>query len=280
MKNSEQQQILATAQRQLDQQIAQCIEGASLTRDCNSFFMGALHLKMMEPAAALRIAHAWREITKTFMFTSIAGLGLMAREAAAQEHPPEALLTTMQTIFGVIGDDFANLMPAFQKVAPTGPAGMHYAWWESDIVSPLMAVTGTTKNPPLGAGSRRLTEQMRRLADEPLGAAIQLRVVEAIALDLTVAFKRVMTKVTVDGKRLFARRAQLAWMNSHIEAEVAHHKAVSNDDTGTSAIADTEAKRARMLQLTREYVANWSLVLEEFAAHLPRQSAGVSAKAA
>jgi hypothetical protein len=278
--NTLERQQATNAQTRLDQQIAQCIHDASLTRERNPFFVGARHVQEVEPAAALRIAHAWREITKAFMFTSIAGMGLMAREADAQEHPPEALLTTMQTIFGVIGDDFANLMPAFQKVAPAGPAGMHCAWWESDFVVPLMAVTDSAQHPPLGAAPRQLIEQMRRLADEPLGAAIQLRVVEAIALDITVAYKRVMTKVTVAGKRLFTRRSQLAWMNSHIEAEVAHHQAVSDDDTGTSAIADTEAKRVRMLQLTREYVANWSLVLEEFAASLPRQAAPAAAIAA
>ena len=132
----------------------------------------------------------------------------------------------MQTVFQVIGDDLSNLMPAFQKVAPAGPAGMHYAWWESAIV-------------------------------------------EAIALDITVAFKRIFSKVQVQGERLFSKPAQFAWMDSHIEAEVEHHKAVSHDDTGTTAIADTAAQQARMFNLTQTYAHHWNVALNEFADNLP-----------
>jgi hypothetical protein len=212
-------------------------------------------------------------MTKAFMFTSIAGLGLMARQADSQAYPPGELLTTIQTVFGVIGDDLSNQMTAFKKVAPAGPAGMHYAWWESDIVEPLRAATGCHGPLQLGASVRLLISQMRGLADDPLGAAIQLRVVEAIALDITVAFKRIMTKVQVDGRRLFTRPEQLAWMNSHIEAEVAHHKAVSDDDSGTCAIADTRAKTRHMLARTRDYIACWTLALGELARLLPVRTA-------
>ncbi|MFN3334697.1 MAG: DUF6202 family protein, partial [Caldilinea sp.] len=44
----------------------------------------------------------------------------------------------------------------------------------------------------------------------------------------------------VDGNRIFTRPEQFLWMDSHIHAEVEHHKAVSDDDTGTAANADTE----------------------------------------
>lgn len=58
-----------------DEQIAGCIESAQLTRDTNRFFMEAKSVESMEPLPALGIAHGWREITKAFMFTSLAGLG-------------------------------------------------------------------------------------------------------------------------------------------------------------------------------------------------------------
>ncbi|WP_374569139.1 DUF6202 family protein [Ideonella sp.] len=270
-----------TEQVLLDHQIADLIEGARLTRETNDFFTGAKKVRDIAPLPALRIAHGWREMTKCFMFTSIAGLGQLAKEADSQEYPREDLLSTMQTIFGVIGDDLSNLMVAFSKVAPGGPAGMHYAWWETDFVTPLRKLAGApyANGPlPLGPGATRLIENMRRLADHPLGAAIQLRVVEAIALDITVAFKRVMTRVTHQGRRVFTEPAHFTWMDSHIEAEVAHHKAVSDDDTGTCGIADTLQKREQMLSLTREYVDSWRVALTEFASHLPNQEEATDAE--
>jgi hypothetical protein len=265
----------------LDQQIADVIESARLTRDTNPFFTGAKKVRAIAPLPALRIAHGWREITKCFMFTSIAGLGELAKEADSHEYPREDLLSTMQTIFGVIGDDLSNLMEDFSKVAPSGPAGMHYAWWETDIVAPLRKLAGDefpTGAPTLDPGPIRLIRNMRRLADHSLGAAIQLRVVEAIALDIAVAFKRVMRRVVHQGQRVFAGPAHFKWMDSHISAEVAHHKAVSDNDTGTCIIADTVRKRELMLSLTREYVKNWQLALADFAGHLPIQEAATDAE--
>jgi hypothetical protein len=67
----------------LDQQIADLIEGARLTRQTNDFFSGSKKVRAIAPLPALRIAHGWREMTKCFMFTSIAGLGpILFRYAA------------------------------------------------------------------------------------------------------------------------------------------------------------------------------------------------------
>lgn len=263
--------VAVSAQVLLDQQIAGLIEDARLTRESNSFFNAAKTVRAISVLPALRIAHGWREMTKCFMFTSIAGLGQLAKEADSEEHPRNELLCTMQTIFAVIGDDLSNQMLAFSKVAPRGPAGMHYAWWETDFVTPLRKLVGVEVGSgalELGPGPRGLIENMRRLADNPLGAPIQLRVVEAIALDITVAFKRVMTRALHQGQRVFTERAQFAWMDSHIEAEVAHQKAVSHDHTGTCGIAETAQKREQMLSLTREYVKSWQIALAEFASFL------------
>lgn len=254
-----------------DEQIAGCIESARLTRDTNRFFMEAKSVESIEPLPALGVAHGWREITKAFMFTSLAGLGVMAAEADEQTNPNHNQLKAIQTIFQVIGDDLSNLMPVFREVAPKGPEGMHYAWWESTIVNPLKDAVGAPANDTthlLGPCARALIADMRGLIHEPLGAAVQLRVVEAIALDITVAFKRVFSKVEIDGQRLFTRPEQFQWMDSHIHAEVEHHKAVSDDDTGTTTVADTEEKQTHMLRLTQQYAARWNAALGEFADHL------------
>lgn len=253
-------------------QIAACIEAAQLSRETNRFFTQAKTVKSIDPLPALRIAHGWRELTKAFMFTSIAGLGVMASDADSQATPNANLLKAIQTVFQVIGDDLSNVMPVFREVAPPGPDGMHYAWWESSIVNPLKAVVGEPANDTtgmLGPAGQTLIENMRRLAHDPLGAAVQLRVVEAIALDITVAFKRVFSKVEVGDKRIFSRPEQFLWMDSHIHAEVEHHKAVSDDDTGTTAIADTDERQHEMLRLTQPYAENWNAALGEFADCLP-----------
>lgn len=257
-----------TSQGKFDVEIADCIARAGLLREDNAFFVAAKKVQEIDALSALRIAHGWREMTKAFMFTSVAGLGAMAQQADLEEYPSVDMLEAMQTIFTVIGDDFSNIMPVFQKVAPAGAGGMHYAWWETDIIDPLKKRLGAPLNDTsamLLPGAKNLIANMRALVAEPLGAAVQLRVVEAIALDITVAFKRVFTKAVAHGERVFTKAPQFAWMDSHIEAEVAHHKAVSDHDTGTTGIADTDAKRADMLRLTEQYARNWNAALAEFA---------------
>lgn len=266
------------AQVRFDAQIASCIESAQLTRETNRFFVLAKSVQSIEARPALRIAHSWREMTKAFMFTSLAGLGGMAAEADAQTEPNRNLLKAIQTIFQVIGDDLSNMMPVFKEVAPQGPDGMHYAWWETTIVHPLRNAVGAPANDTtsmLGIEAQHLISNMRALIHEPMGAAVQLRVVEAIALDITVAFKRVFSKAVADGKRIFSGPEQFQWMDSHIHAEVEHHKAVSDDDTGTTAIADTAEKQRHMLRLTEQYAGRWNLALNEFADCLPTTPASV-----
>lgn len=261
-----------------DRQIEQCILDAQLTPETNPFFRQSLRIQAMDVEPALRIARSWREMTKTFMFTSIAGLGQLARQADSVAYPSSELLTTMQTVFQVIGDDLANAMPVFKAVAPVGCEGMHYAWWERDVVLPLKQhlQAGVADSTALTAGVQALVDNMRRLSDHPLGAAVQLRVVEAIALDITLAFKRVLATVVVDGTRVFRHSSQFAWMDAHIEAEVSHHEAVKDGDTGTCGIADTGEKRREMLLLTREYCQSWRRALHEFASWLPESESSFS----
>ena len=113
-----------------------------------------------------------------------------------------------------------------------------------------------------------LQETMHRLSRSALGTAVQLRVVEAIALDIVIAFKRVYSRLVIGGTKMFPASEQLAWMNSHIQAEVAHHSDVSNHDSGMTSLADTAAKQKEMLCLTAEYAWMWNAALEDFAAPL------------
>ncbi len=219
----------------------------------------------------LRIAHYWRELTKTFMFTTIAGLGNMAKEAAEDSAPPSNDLSVIQTLFRVIGDDLNNEMHIFRAAAPPGVDGIHYVWWENTVLRPIANRLGRgyyPSMPALPTSVQNLRENMHRLSDSALGTAVQLRVVEAIALDLVIAFKRIFSRVVIDGQKMFPTNDTLAWMNAHIQAEVAHNKEVSDHDTGMSIIADTDGKQAEMLTLAAEYVTNWNAALNDFAAVL------------
>jgi hypothetical protein len=252
----------------MDRAISHLIDRAGLSPSRNRFFLAARAARGVSGEAALRIAHYWREVTRTFMLTTLAGLGRMAEEAAAQTAPPRHHLAVIQTIFRVIGDDLNNEMHLFKAVAPAGVGGIHYVWWEESILRPVAERLGTDRMPELPPRILALLEMMHRLSRSPLGTAVQMRVVEAIALDIVIAFKRIYTRLAIGGTRVFPAGEQLAWMNSHIQAEVSHHNDVSNQDCGMTSLADTEAKQREMLSLTDEYVRSWNAALDDFAAAL------------
>jgi Aspartyl/Asparaginyl beta-hydroxylase/L-proline 3-hydroxylase, C-terminal len=255
----------------LDHRIAGLIEGEHLGAENNGFFLAAEAVKSVRPAQALAIAHNWREMTKAFMFTTIKGIGVMADQATREARPSEPLLRTIQTMFAVIGDDLNNNMKVFKDVAPGGIAGIHYVWWEDAIINPIMKHCDPAEAGPAVAtspGAARLISAMERLSRSCTGTAVQLRVVEAIALQIAVAFKRVFARIVVDDKKLFTGHDDLAWMNAHIKAEVTHNQQVSDHDVGMASIADTVTKQQEMLAMTAEYVKCWRDALGDFEAAL------------
>lgn len=265
---------------ELDERVDQEIDRAGLRRADHAFFGGARAAATVSPRAALTLGVWWRSMTKSFMFSTIAGMGEMARVFSAQDAPTHDILGAFQTVYRVIGDDLDNAAPEFRAVAPRGPAGIHYVWWDDTIVAPLAARLGAEE---LRAASRlpdaigELLDNMDRLARSPLGAAIQLRVVETIALDIAVAFRRLYAKVSVDGERVFAETDQFAWIDSHIKAETVHAAQVSDDETGMTWVVTDTAQAAEFLTLVREYSENWSRALACFADCLsgaPSVSAG------
>ncbi|MEV7040414.1 DUF6202 family protein [Amycolatopsis sp. NPDC051061] len=260
----------------LDDQVNRLIDGAGLNRENNEFFHRARHCPTVTPEAAYTIAATWGRMTRSFMFTTIASLGLNARRFAMTEEPNHLELAVFQTAYRVIGDDVANFAGEFAAVGPQGAAGIHYVWWHDTVTARLAPHAGEARTPGVPAGARVLLASMARLADEPLGAAVQLRVVEHIALDIAVAFRRVCTNVVVDGAPLFARHGDLDWIDSHIRAETGHAASVSDDETGmTTAVAPTP-DRDRFVALVAEYVASWAGALDEFARVLPQADGNAS----
>ncbi len=233
------------------------------------FFTMAPDAVADDAGTAWEIARAWHEITKAFMFTTIASLGTLAAELAAEPAPSSRRLTALQTGFRVIGDDLTNLNPIFGKVAPDGVGGIHYLWWADTILGRLADAIPEQKAAQSGSlppGVQGLLDNMGRLARSPIGAAVQLRVVEDIALDIATAFRHLFGQVRANGSALFADAGDLAWVDAHIEAEVVHRANVSDHETGMTTIAATAAEQQELLTATAEYAANWARALDDLAA--------------
>jgi hypothetical protein len=243
------------------------VAAAQLTPETNGFFKRSKFAGAVAPAQALAIARDWREIAKAFMLNTIRGIGVIAESAAREPNPSHAVLGTLQTMFRVIGDDLNNALPVFRDVAPKGVAGIHYVWWEDAIVKPVLAHCSEEEaRSALAAspGVSRLIDGMGALCQSPLGAVVHLRVVEAIALEIAIAFKRVFARAEAGGRRLFPRPADLDWMNTHIRAEVTHHAEVSGDETAVTALAQTLAAQEEMLALAARYAQMWGEALADF----------------
>ena len=73
---------------------------------------------------------------------------------------------------------------------------------------------------------------------------------------------------TIDGEKLFTGRDDLAWIDTHIRAEVIHARDVRDGETGMASLAVSEPEQQRLLALTRHYAHLWNEVLEDFAAAL------------
>ncbi|MQY12354.1 hypothetical protein SRB5_24870 [Streptomyces sp. RB5] len=265
-------ELSSTARKELDERVESEIDKAELRRADNPFFGTARSVETVTPQAGLAVAQWWRTMTKSFMFTTLAGLGVTARALAARDAAPSRdLLSAFQTVYRVIGDDLDNAAPEFREVAPTGPAGIHYVWWEDTILGPLLEhvdAEGQQAAQVIPPAIGELLDNMDRLAVEPLGAAVQLRVVETIALDIAVGFRRMYGKVLADGEKVFSENEQFAWIDSHIKAETSHAAQVSDDETGMTTLVATEAEAAEFANLVAEYSRHWSAALTCFATAL------------
>ncbi|MGW3496589.1 DUF6202 family protein [Streptomyces sp. NPDC001020] len=261
-------ELSSAARKELDERVESEIDKALLRRADNPFFGTARNVESVTPQAGLTIAVWWRAMTKSFMFTTLAGLGVTARAFSAQDAPTRDLLSAFQTVYRVIGDDLDNAAPEFREVAPSGPAGIHYVWWEDTILNPLkehVDEDGQREAQVIPPAIRELLDDMDRLATEPLGAAVQLRVVETIALDIAVGFRRMYAKVLANGEKVFTANEQFAWIDSHIKAETSHAAQVSDDETGMTTLVVTEAEAAEFENLVAEYSQHWSAALNCFA---------------
>jgi hypothetical protein len=260
--------LSAAEQNELDRRVEEKIDKALLRRTDNPFYSAARGVGSVSPETALAVGYRFRAMTKGFMFSTLAGLGVMARRFMAEDAPAHDLLGAFQRVYRVIGDDLDNVSPVFRAVAPGGPAGIHYVWWEEAVVAPLAAHVDPDRRRVLARLPVEVTDllaNMDRLAGAPLGAAVQLRVVQVIALDIAVGFRRMLPKVAVRGAALFGAPGKLAWVDSHIRAGTAHAARVSDEATAMTTLVTSRAAAEEFVAQVGEYAENWSLALASFA---------------
>jgi hypothetical protein len=155
-------------------------------------------------------------------------------------------------------------------VAPKGPDGIHYVWWADAIIAPLVERANGSLDPSAKVdtpGIDALIDNMRRLGKSHLGAAVELRVVEAIALDIAISFRKAYGRVKVDGEPVFHAPHALDWVDSHIKAETSHASSVSDDEVGMTTMV-MPGDEEEFITLAREYAGSWARGLDEFAAAL------------
>lgn len=254
--------------QQIENKITTIIDTASLTNTKNKFFLLAKRYqnnnRTVNLITAFEIARHWEVMTKNFMFTTMRSLANFSCKLSELDEPSDDALAALQTGFKVIADDLNNNHDAFSAVAPKGPQGMHYKWWHNDIVVPITKMlANNTADSPLSDNISKLIAGMNKLADDAFGFAIQLRVVEAIALDIAVSFRGIFENTVCNDRKIFTRE-NLSWIISHIKAEVTHHDQVANVENGTAFIATSSEEQAYFLQTMTWYADLWLNALNDF----------------
>jgi len=252
---------------ELNEALSRIIKQAELTKETNNFFKTTKSIKKVDAYSASLIASNWREITRTFSFTTLVSMGKFSEAMSSNRYPDKAFLKVLQTSLMVISDDFNNIFSVFQKVAPKGSAGIHYVWWEETILNPLKEACNYKKENHLFEifpKTQSLLDAMIELSKNPLGFALQLYIVEMIALDIVLAFRPLFSAVEVNNKKVFPKRSDLEWIYSHITAEVIHRRQVSDTETGTLMIARTLEEQKNLIHLAQWYTKKWADVFDEF----------------
>ena len=226
----------------------------------------------VDSGSSFNIAKGWYHLTKHFLHTSISSLGLFSSTVNKKNIIDDITISILQTANSVISDDLNNTHAGFSSVAPIGPMGAHYNWWRHDIVEPLAELTGVEDwaNDPLPNGCKLLLENMKHLESKDYGFIIQLRVVEAIALNIAISFRDVFSHTFHGAEKTFGDRKNLDWIYSHIKVESEHHQQVSGSETAvTRALVGKQYfNNDIVLSEFDRYVDSWALALADFDLYL------------
>ena len=248
---------------QVEIEIRKIIKDSDLTEFENPFFIKAQDISKNKISvtanSALEITRHWRALSKSFMLTTLAGLAHTAYALELEEEPSISSLSALQTGIEVISDDLNNVHPIFKKYAPEGTSGIHYIWLEEEIMRPLALQLEIKDylNKPLRNNTTALINGMRDLSQKNFGFSIQLRIVEAIALDVSLALTKILLNVKHAEHKVFRDAASLPWLIAHNKTEREHHEKVSHHENGVPYIITSEKEKAEYLQQTKIYTTLW-----------------------
>ncbi len=251
--------------REFDSKMTSLIEQHRLTEIKNPFFIRANQMPPLSVDVGLQIAFHWRDITKRYMQTLLISLGKLADNVSQLDLPFDYVICALQTGITVISDDFTHTFAALNKKEQPGPDGTHYVWWETNILSPLIRASHQKSLSPditVAPKIQLLLESMNKLAKNPLGFAIQLRVVESIALDMVLLLLTLFSKIEVQGKKIFKSSDMLSWITAHIEDEgfEEQHTPYENQEAMNIVRA---ADQKDLFRLAEMYVNRWREAIDE-----------------
>ena len=206
-------------------------------------------------------------MTRQFLYTTIRGLHpLVDMILGDGGDANDDFLKVLKTSFYVISDDLNSMHNIFKPVAPKGVGTIHYKWWEYSILNKLTELSSF--KPTLYDGVNYLLITMHDVSTSRFGTPTQLRIVEAIALDISKAFYYIFSKVKHNGTLIFKDK-DLTWITSHIEAETIHNQQVCDTTSGMARILVNSEDEKIMLELIEKYAEAWAKALNVLASFLP-----------
>lgn len=255
--------------KEFDSKISYLIDNAHLTKENNPFFTKVKETTPISLESALKIAMNWGDITKQFKFTVLISLGELADKISQINFPPAYVIRALQTGLTIISDDLNTIFSEREGNTSKDPDGVNDSWWEKIILRPLLAVTKNKKLPSKITGSpkiQKLLQEMNKLAQHPLGFAVQLYVVEVISLDIILALLPLFARVEVDGQKIFKSSEIISWMMAHIQGESVPQQRVTHEDNRILNIVSTVENQQELYRLAQDYVRSWGEALTEFEA--------------
>ena len=266
------QQILLT--KELESKISSLIENAHLTKGKNPFFIKAKQIPYISLESALNIAFNWREIMKQFMITVLMSMGELADKVNQLDFSPEYAISALKIGITVVSDGLNKVFSEREKEASKDPDGVNYIWWETSILSPLIAATKNksfSSEMTISPKAHKLLKEMNKLAKHPLGFAVQLYVIEAISLDIILAFLPLFSRVEVNEQKIFKSSEIISWMMAHLQDELIHIQQPTHDDNGMVNTMSTAKDQEDLFLLAHDYIQCWGEVLEELGELLSRE---------
>jgi len=157
----------------------------------------------------------------------------------------------------------------------TDPDGLHYLWWEANIITPLIAASKPRRfssEAIVAPKIQKLLQVMEELGKNPLGFAVQLWVVESVGIDMILFLLVSFAKIEVDGEKLFKSSEVMNWVAAHIEDDSITDQRICYGDHKTIPILETMMDQNDLFILAAEYTHCWKDALDELYGLLYRET--------